>query len=41
MIMLLDNVYDPIKIRLLLKQTDVENYSTLALMGKLRMYKAM
>ena len=41
MILLLNNVYDPFKIRLLLKQTDTENYSSLDLMGKLRMYKAM
>ena len=41
MIKLLDNVYDPIKVRRLLKQTDIENYSTLDLMGKLKMYKAM
>ena len=41
MIELLDNVYEPHKVRLLLKQTDMENYSTLDLMGKLKMYKAM
>ena len=41
MISLLDNVYDPYKIRLLLKQTDMENWSTLDLMAKLKMHKAM
>ena len=41
MMELLDNVYDPYKVRLLLKQTDLENYSTLDLMGKLKMYKLM
>ena len=41
MIELLDNVYEPHKIRLLLKQTDMENFSSLDLMGKLKMYKAM
>ena len=41
MIELLDNVYEPQKIRLLLKQTDLENFSSLDLMGKLKMYRAM
>ena len=41
MMELLDNVYDPYKVRLLLKQTDLENYSTLDLMGKMKMYKLM
>ena len=41
MILLLNNVYDPYKVSLLLKQTDIENYSTLDLMSKLKMYRAM
>lgn len=41
MITLLNNIYDPQKIRLMLKQTDPENFNTLALMGKLQLYKAM
>ena len=39
--MLLDKVYDPHKVRLLLKQTDSDNYNTLDLIGKLKLYKAM
>ena len=39
--MLLDKVYDPHKVRLLLKQTDTDNYNTLDLIGKLKLYKAM
>lgn len=38
MITLLNNVYDHEKIRLLLQQTDSENYNTLALMAKMNMY---
>ena len=41
MITLLNNIYDPQNIRLMLKQTDTENFNTLALMGKLKLYKAM
>ena len=41
MIELLNNVYEPHKVRLLLKQTDMENYSALDLMGKLKLYKTM
>lgn len=41
MIHLLNNVYDPYKASLLLKQTDIDNYSTLDLMSMLEMYRAM
>ena len=41
MILLLETVYDPYKISKLLKQTDIDGYSTLDLLGKLRLYKTM
>lgn len=41
MIQLLDNVYEPHKVRMMLKQTDLDNFNTLDLMGKLKMYRAM
>ena len=37
-IKLLNGVYDPHKIRLLLKQQDLQNHSSLDLMAKLRMF---
>lgn len=39
--MLLENLQDPFKVSKMLKQTDIQGYSPLDMMGKLNLYKTM
>lgn len=41
LITMLQDIYDPYKVRLMLNQTDLENFSTIDLMAKLKLYKVM
>lgn len=41
LITMLQDIYDPYKVRLMLNQTDIENYSTIDLMAKLQLHRVM
>ena len=41
MVKLLDKIYDPYKIAKLLKQRDIDGYSSLDIFGKLKLYNIM
>ena len=38
---MLSNVYDPYKVAKLLRQTDIDGFSSLDLFGKLKLYQSM